>query len=164
MKTKIVFLMLVISSIVVTGCKKEETATTVEEKTTFDLAAAKTAIQARSKVFADAINSKDSVGLGNCYTVDAKLMQPNGESVMGKDHIQELFGQWMKTDMPTFSIETVEVWGNETTLTAEENWTFTDKDGKVVDQGKALELYKMEDGVWKLHRDCYNSNMPLPKK
>ena len=130
----------------------------------FDLAEAKSAIEARSKIYADAVNKNDSVGLANCYTADAKFMRPNGESVVGRKDIQKLVGEWMKAGMPHFSIQTVEVWGNETTLTAEENWSMTDKDGKVIDSGKALELYKMEDGVWKLHRDCFNSNMPLPKK
>jgi len=48
-------------------------------------------------------------------------------------------------------------------MTAEKEYTFTDKDGKVVDKGKSLEVFKMEDGVWKLHRDCYNSDLPCPK-
>ena len=163
MKKRIIFVLLALGLICSIGCKKEET-TTVEAKPSFDLTAAKSAIEARSKIYVDAVNKKDSVGLANCYTTDGKFMQPNGESVVGRENIQKLVGEWMKAGMPHFSIQTVEVWGNETTLTAEENWSFTDKDGKVVDSGKALELYKMEDGVWKLHRDCFNSNMPLPKK
>ena len=46
-------------------------------------------------------------------------------------------------------------------LTAEDAWTMTGKDGKVVDEGKSIEVYKMEDGKWKLLRDCWNSNMPV---
>ena len=45
------------------------------------------------------------------------------------------------------------------------NWTMYDKDGKVLDEGKSLEVYKMEDGKWKLLRDCYNSDIPaMPEK
>lgn len=146
-----------------TGCKKEEAAA-YETKPAFDLTAAKSAIEARSKIYVDAVNKKDSVGLADCYTSDGKFMQPNGETAQGRKNIQKLVGEWMRAGMPQLSIQTVEVWGNENTLTAEENWSLTDKDGKVVDSGKALELYKMEDGVWKLHRDCFNSNMALPKK
>jgi ketosteroid isomerase-like protein len=36
----------------------------------------------------------------------------------------------------------------------------TDKDGKEIDRGKALELWKMEDGKWKLFRDIFNSDLP----
>lgn len=144
-------------SILMTSCIKQEI------KPAFDLAAAKTAIEARSKVFADALNNKDSVGLANCYTVDGKFMAPNEKSVEGRANIQKLVGQWMKAGMPDFSIETVEVWGNDDVLAAEENWTFKDKTGKIVDQGKSIEVFKKEDGVWKLHRDCFNSDMPMAK-
>lgn len=149
---------LVTGSILMTGCKNEES------KPAFDLVAAKTAIQERSKIYADAVNNKDSVGVANCYTTDGKFMPPNEKTVSGRASIQKLVGQWMKGGMPAgFSIETVEVWGNENVLAAEENWTFKDKDGKIIDQGKAIEVYKMEEGVWKLHRDIFNSDMPLQK-
>ncbi|MGX7668496.1 YybH family protein [Flavobacterium pedocola] len=165
MKKIIIFVMFIaIGSLCFTGCKKEAEAATKEEKPAFDLAAAKSAIEARSKIYVDALNKRDSVGLANCYTTDAKFMQPNGEAIVGKQNIQKLFSQWLKEEWPTFSIETIEVWGNESVLAAEENWFMKDKDGKLVDSGKALEVYKMEDGVWKLHRDCYNSNTALPKK
>lgn len=132
-------------------------------ETKFDLAAAKVSIEARDKVFTDALNNKDSIGLANCYTKDAKFMQPNDKEVVNRENIQKIFGQMMKSGMPKFSMKTVEIWGNEEVLTAEEEWAFSDKDGKVLDSGKALEVFKMEDGVWKLHRDCYNSNLPCPK-
>ncbi|MGC4041617.1 MAG: hypothetical protein QM710_12745 [Flavobacterium sp.] len=45
--------------------------------------------------------------------------------------------------MPTIKMSLVDVWGNENSLTAENAWTLTRKDGK-----------------WKLFRDRYNSNMP----
>lgn len=129
----------------------------------FDLAAAKAGIEARDKIFTDALNKGDSVGLANCYTKDAKFMQPNAKEVVSRENIQKLFGQMMKAGLPKFSMKTIEIWGNEEVLTAEEEWTFSDKDGKVLDSGKALEVFKMEDGSWKLHRDCYNSDLPCPK-
>lgn len=159
MKKSIVWVfVLTTGSLLMTNCKNEES------KPAFDLAAAKKAIEERSKVYADALNNKDSVGLANCYTVDGKFMPPNEKSVSGRANIQKLVGQWMKAGMPAgFSIETVEVWGNEEVISAEENWTFKDKDGKIIDQGKAIEIYKMEDGVWKLHRDCFNSDVAMGK-
>lgn len=157
---KLILLVIVLAtgSFWMTGCKSEES------KPAFDLTAAKKAIQERSKVYADAVNNKDSAGVANCYTTDGKFMPPNEKSVSGRASIQKLVGQWMKAGMPAgFSIETVEVWGNDEVLAAEENWTFKDKKGKIIDQGKAIEVYKMEDGVWKLHRDIFNSDMVMGK-
>ncbi|WP_136666732.1 nuclear transport factor 2 family protein [Flavobacterium sp. H122] len=146
---------IMVGSFLMLGCRNE--------KKEFDLVTAKKAIQERSNIYVDAVNKKDSVGLSHCYTVDAKLMAPNEKSAEGRAAIQKMMGGWMKTGMPHLSIETVEVWGDDNALTAEEIWTFKDKDGKILDQGKAVEVYKKEDGVWKLHRDCFNSDMPMMK-
>jgi ketosteroid isomerase-like protein len=38
------------------------------------------------------------------------------------------------------------------------------KDGKQLDKGKYIVLWKKEDGKWKLHRDISNSDLPLASK
>jgi uncharacterized protein (TIGR02246 family) len=155
---KIVCLSLILISM---SCKKaEETAPAKAAPAAFDLAAAKTSIEAGYKEFETAFNAKDSVGLANCYASDAKFMNPNDKAIEGRPAIQKAFTMWFKGDTPTIKLSLVELWGNETNLTAENAWTMTDKTGKVVDEGKSLEVYKMEDGKWRLLRDCYNSNLP----
>lgn len=140
-----------------TSCKKQAEAAKAPE---FDLTAAKAAVEEREDAFEEAMNNRDSVGLANCYTKDAKFMQPNGKTVEGRDNIRKLFTMWMKGPMMQIKINTMEVWGDDNTLTAENTWAFMDQSGKTVDTGKSLEVYRKEDGVWKLHRDCYNSDMP----
>ncbi len=154
MKKRILTFLILITCIGLTSsCNKEKAPA-------FDLVQAKTDVEDRAKVFVEALNAKDSVGLANCYTKEAKFMQPNDKTVEGRANIQMLFGKWMKGNMMNITINTQEVWGDENTLAAENTWTFMDQSGKTVDSGKSLEIYKMEDGVWKLHRDCYNSDMP----
>ncbi len=160
---KIVCLSLILVSM---SCKKaEETPGEPAAAPAFDLATARTSVEAGYAEFEKAFNAKDSVALANCYASDAKFMNPNGKAVEGKPAIQKTFGMWFKDDTSTIKLNLVELWGNETNLTAENAWTMYDKDGKVLDDGKSLEVYKMEDGKWKLYRDCYNSNMPaMPMK
>ena len=149
------------------SCKKAEEAPTSEEpaKEAFDLATAKTDVEARYRAFEDAFNAKDSVALANCYTTDSKFMNPNAKSVEGRPAIQKAFGIWFKGETPKLKLNLVELWGDENNLTVEDAWTMTDKVGKVIDEGKSIEVYKMEDGKWLLHRDCYNSDMPaMPMK
>ena len=148
--------------IFIMGCKQTDSAA-VTETPAFDMAAAKIAIETQGSAFVNALNKGDAVGVSDCYTADAKLMQPNGASVSVRENIRQLVAEWIKSGVSTFSMRTVEVWGNENQMVAEEEWTFTDKDGKVLDKGKSLELFKMEDGKWKLYRDCYNSDMPAKK-
>ncbi|MGH2665436.1 YybH family protein [Flavobacterium sp.] len=155
-KYQLIGILLVFIVLLILGCKNSS-------KKKFDSAEAKASIEARGKVFVDAFNKGDSVGLANCYTKDAKFMQPNGKSIAWRENIQKLFGQWMKAGVPKFSMKTIDVWGNAEALAAEEEWTMTDKEGKIIDSGKSIEIFKKEDGVWKLYRDCYNSDLPCPK-
>lgn len=145
------------------SCKKTENPPLAEPEVPFDLVVAKTQIETAGEAYVIALNKGDSIGLANCYTSDAKFMQPNAKTVEGRANIQKLFSQWMKGGMPKFSMKTVGIWGNQENMFAEEEWTFSDKNGKILDSGKALEIFKMEDGKWKLYRDCYNSDMPCPK-
>lgn len=156
--------MIVVALIMVMlSCKKEAEAAP-EVKSTFNLDEAKAAIETAGQTFVIAMNKGDSITLGKCYTTDAKMMGPNDKAVIGRPAIQKAFSTWIKGGMPTFTMKTIEIWGNEEIMAAEEEWTFSDKEGKILDSGKSIELFKMEDGKWRLYRDCYNSNLPCPSK
>jgi uncharacterized protein (TIGR02246 family) len=157
---KVILMTLILVSI---SCKKETEATT-EVKPAFNLEEAKTAIEAAGQTFVMAMNKGDSITLANCYTKDAKMMGPNEKAVIGRPAIQKVFSGWIKGGMPTFTMKTIEIWGNEEMMVAEEEWTFSDKDGKILDSGKSIEIFKMEDGKWRMYRDCYNSDLPCPSK
>jgi len=154
---KILLTVLIISAL---SCKKAEEAPAEPAKVAFDMAAAKTSIEAGYIEFETAFNAKDSVTLANCYTTDAKFMHPNDKAIEGRTNIQKLFGQWFKNDLSKINLNLVELWGDENNLIAENSWSMTDKNGKVLDEGKSIEIYKMEDGKWRMMRDCFNSNMP----
>jgi len=162
-KTNLIKVLLVALIFVTISCKKE-TVTTTEVKTTFNLDEAKAAIEAAGQTFVIAVNKDDSTAVANCYTTDAKMMGPNEKAIVGRPAIKKVFGNWIKSGMPTLTMKTVEIWGNEELMAAEEEWAFSDKDGKILDSGKSIELFKMENGKWKIFRDCYNSDMPIPSK
>jgi uncharacterized protein (TIGR02246 family) len=162
-KMETIKVVLVAIILVTFGCKKAEDTTSAEVKAAFDLVEAKDAIETAGETFVMAMNKGDSITLANCYTTDAKMMRPNEKSVIGRTEIRKVFSGWIKSGMPTFTMKTIEIWGNEEMMAAEEEWAFSDKDGKILDSGKSIELFKKEDGKWRLYRDCYNSDMPLAK-
>jgi len=165
MKKMYVIKVILVALILVTiSCKKAEEKVSTEVKPTFDLASAKTAIETAGQTFVMAMNKGDSITLANCYTTDAKMMGPNQKAVIGRPAIQKVFSGWIKGGMPTFTMKTIEIWGNEEMMVAEEEWAFSDKDGKILDSGKSIEMFKMEDGKWRMYRDCYNSDLPFPSK
>lgn len=162
-KTHLLKVFLVTLFLASISCKKETEATT-EAKPAFNLDEAKAAIETAGQTFVMAMNKGDSITLANCYTKDAIMMGSNEKAVIGRPAIQKTFSGWIKGGMPTFTMKTVAIWGNEEMMAAEEEWAFSDKDGKILDSGKSIELFKMEDGKWRLFRDCYNSDLPLPSK
>ena len=125
------------------------------------MVAAQKAIDARNAVFMEAWNKGDSTGVANCYRADAKVMPPNTAAVSGKDNIVHFLAENFKF-APAMKITTNNLFGNDDLLVEDGSWVLMDKQGKTVDQGKQVEVWKKEDGTWKLLRDCFNSDMPVP--
>ena len=127
----------------------------------FDLAKAKADIAEGNKNFEMYVSKGDSVGLAaNCYTIDATILNPNSAAVEGRKAIESLMSGIIKAGITGIKLTTKEVWGDENTLTEQGTFTLNIKDGTVVENAKYLVLWKKEDGKWKLHRDCFNSNAP----
>ena len=145
---------------------EESSSNTTTEKaitTSFDLAAVKKIIDSTNAVFGSMVSKGDSVGLASLYTSDAKLMAPNMPTAIGRNAIQSAFaGLFAAMGTPGLTLTTNDVWGTEELVTEVGTYTMTDKTGKEIDKGKYIDLWKMEDGKWKLHRDIFNSDMPAP--
>jgi ketosteroid isomerase-like protein len=153
---------LVISSILFVACGDKTASSTTEEiKPTFDLAGARKVIDSTNAVFGSMVSKGDSVGLASLYTSDAKFMMPNSPTASGRGAIQSAFaGLFAAIGTPGLTLTANDVWGTEELLTEVGSYTMTDKTGKEIDKGKYIDLWKMEDGKWKLHRDIFNSDLP----
>lgn len=140
------------------------TNTAYEEKAkSFDLAAARKIIDSTNAVFGSMVSKGDSVGLASLYTSDAKFMMPNMPTASGRSAVQSAFaGLFAAMGTPNLTLTSSDVWGTEELITEVGTYTMTDKAGKEIDKGKYIDLWKMEDGKWKLHRDIFNSDNPLP--
>lgn len=128
----------------------------------FDIEAAKKAIEERNNLFMDLFSKGDSIGLANLYTKDAKFMGANTESAVGRSNIQSAFAGFINSGIAKIELKTNELWGDENMLVSEDDWKLFIKDGTEVDRGKAIVIWKKEDGKWKLFRDIFNSDLPVP--
>lgn len=133
-----------------------------ESSTAFDLVAAQKAIDARNAIFMEAWTKGDSVAVANCYTADAKIMPPNEKASSGKNNILHVLAGVIKEAPGGIKMTTNNLFGNEDLLVEDGTWALMDKQGKILDQGKQIEVWKKEDGTWKLLRDCFNSDLPVP--
>lgn len=154
------FIFSITSAFIACGDSKTASANTEEIKPAFDLAGAKKSIEDANAAFGDLVSKSDSAGLAGMYTSDAKMLGANMPAVSGRAGIQSAFHEMLGMGIAGAKLTTVEVWGNESMISEEGTYTLSDKNGKELDKGKYIVLWKMEDGKWKLFRDCFNSDMP----
>jgi|WetSurMetagenome_2_1015567.scaffolds.fasta_scaffold89913_2 uncharacterized protein (TIGR02246 family) len=135
-----------------------------------DVAADTTAIKAlRDKVTA-AYNSTDAAALAATYADDAIMMNPNQETVEGKQAIQASYEAMFKENAGKVAVTLVltpletQVAGDWAFDRGNATSTITPKSGKPMEQaGKYLVIVKRQaDGSWKLHREISNMNNPPP--
>jgi ketosteroid isomerase-like protein len=89
-------------------------------------------------------------------------MAPNEAAAVGRPQVQTAIANIFKAGITGIKLTTAEIWGNEDAITEEGSFELNIKDGTVVEKGKYLVLWKKENGKWKLHRDAFNSNLPVP--
>ncbi len=146
-----------LSSTLFFSCVNFETKGTA--KSSFDLATAKTEIEAMNKMTMDAFAKGDSVSIANVYTDDAKLMFTGAPAVVGKAAIQSIYSGYIKSGVTKVNIVTTAVMGTEEMLAEEGNITIYVQD-QIVGQEKFIVLWKKIGGQWKAMRDIANSDLP----
>jgi uncharacterized protein (TIGR02246 family) len=126
------------------------------------------AIAAIDKKFMEDANRGDAAAGAAAYTDNAILMPPNNSPLEGKQAIEkyltEIASQFQASNFQ-LSILEVDAQGDTTIVrgTYSANFTIPGVDAPMEDRGKTLQVWKKQaDGSWKIHRDIWNSNMPIP--
>jgi len=146
----------------VTGCDTSTQPSSAEAPPAFDMVAAKAAIEASNQKFMTAMSNGDAAAIAGFYTEDAKFMAPNAPAMAGRAAIQAGNEDGFKAGFTQLALTLIDLWGNEDMLVEEGTYTIGTKDEPIIDNGKYIVLWKKEDGQWKLHRDMYNSDLPVP--
>lgn len=126
------------------------------------------AIAAIDKKFMEDVNRGDAAAGAAAYTDDAILMPPNHSPLEGKQAIEKYLaeiGSKLQASNFQLSILEVDVQGDTAIIrgTYSSSFTVPGTDAPMEDRGKTLNVWKRQaDGSWKLHRDIWNSNMPIP--
>jgi len=158
MKHKIMLCVLVVSAVWLVACQPADT---------FDAAAAKAEIEAVNAKWAEAVANQDAEALAALYTENAWALPPNHEAVRGREGVRDFMEGLFDMGFQEVSLVTREIMGHGNM--AHEVGTFTatiamGDDGTIEDKGKYLVIWhKGQDGQWRLHRDIWNSNTPLPE-
>jgi len=109
-----------------------------------------------------AYNVGDAAAVAALYTPDAQLMVPANEPGTGPKAVRKLIaGDIALGGKLTLKTEDVLRFGDYALETG--NWVANSPDGKHLDHGPYLTLYKKTAGGWKISRDMWNSSMPSSK-
>jgi uncharacterized protein (TIGR02246 family) len=117
-------------------------------------------IQETTRIFEKAMANADATGVSNCYTEDAEFMAPNGESVKGRKNIEKTMEDYIGQGFTQYKVTSSVMYGNTGVVGVQTEYKLSQQGGKNMDIGKSIQLWKQEDGVWKIFRDCFNSNLP----
>lgn len=110
--------------------------------------------------FMRAVREADSATPPSLYTSDGKILPPNGEVVSGADAIAEFWQGFFELGITEARPVTLEVIPMGDYALEVGEYSVFSKDN-LVDHGKIMVLWKNEAGVWKMHRDTWNSSVPL---
>lgn len=111
--------------------------------------------------FKQAIRAADSSTMPSLYTSDAKILPPNGDAVGDSDSIAKFWQGFFTlgiTEARPVTLEVIPM--GEYALEVGEYSVFSE-DGALVDRGKTMVLWKNDGGTWKMHRDTWNSSVPV---
>jgi uncharacterized protein (TIGR02246 family) len=112
--------------------------------------------------FMRAFKKGDAPNVASLYTAQGQLLPPNSEVVSGRAAIEQVWKSVMGMGIKDARLESVEVDALGDTAVEVGKYTLRGEGGQVLDNGKYVVIWKKEDDEWRLHRDIWNSSMPLP--
>jgi uncharacterized protein (TIGR02246 family) len=111
-----------------------------------------------SQAWQAAYNAADATALAALYSPDATVMPPGGEPVTGSAAIKAFFAGDVATGA-TNTLTISDVVGSADLAVEIGKWVAQAKDGKHLDHGSYVTVYRKVSGGWKIYRDTWNSSM-----
>jgi uncharacterized protein (TIGR02246 family) len=111
-----------------------------------------------------AFNSRDPEALAAMYAEDAVLLPPDAPAVFGRDAIRASFADVFAANDLKVEIEALETVIEGSLAYVAGRYRMWTGEGQLVDRGKYLEIWRVRDGKWLIHRDIHNSSLPTGAK
>ena len=162
-RVSIIFLAIIFAGILTSSCDNNITSTNAKKEgvSTFDITEMKKIIIKKNSEFTKAHITRDTTFLNNIFTQDAKVFPPNSDVVNGRAAIGVLNSEWVNYGIEEFTEETTGFYGNEDYLFDEGTYFLRYGKNNIIDEGKYINIWKKEDGEWKIFRNIWNTNLPI---
>jgi uncharacterized protein (TIGR02246 family) len=115
-------------------------------------------IEKMDRAWEKAYNAGDAAALTALYAADAKILAPGNEPLAGTKAIQAFFVKDVAQGAKN-TLTQGDVVGSGDYAVETGGWVATSPDGKHLDHGPFITVYKREGGGWKIYRDTWNSSM-----
>jgi ketosteroid isomerase-like protein len=151
----------ILSALFLIACdaKVETTATN-----SFNMDSVKANIAASNAAFGKAWATGDSTSFASRYSTDACINPPNMPRMCGTAAITAFFNGGYAMGVRNIQLTTDEVMGGAEAVAETGKYAMLDSAGNTLEKGKFIVLWKEENGVWKMHRDVWNSDDASPAK
>ncbi len=121
------------------------------------------AIEAANKKFEAAVSRGDGPGTAALYTAAGQLLPAQSDFVSGTQAIGQFWQAVYNSGIKGASLTTVEVEGHGNMAHEVGKYELRGADGKVLDHGKYVVIWRKEGASWKLHRDIWTTSV-VPAK
>lgn len=125
-------------------------------------AGARAAIEEAGLKFSALVAKGDAAGLAAMYATDGQVLPPNSDIVSGAPAIQALWQGVIDSGIKGAKFTVLDVTERGDLASETGKYEMSGADGKVLDHGKYVVVWKREGGRWKLHRDIFNTSLPAP--
>jgi len=126
----------------------------------FDLSKMEKYIKEETNKFTQAHITGDTAFLNNVFARDARAYPPNSEMVTGRTAIAAVNLEWVNYGIKEFTEESTHFYGNEEYLIDEGNYYYRFGEDDITDKGKYINIWKKENGQWKIYSNIWNSSLP----
>jgi len=126
-----------------------------------DAADVRGAVDASNRQFMDAFARGDAARIATLYADDAQLLPPGNMPVQGRADIESLWRGVLALPVKEMHLTTVELTVHGEDASEIGRYTLVGNDGRELDAGKYIVLWRKGAGGWKLYRDMWNSNAPV---
>lgn len=124
--------------------------------------AARAAIEEANSKFTALLAKGDAAGMAAMYATGAQVFPPNGDIVSGAPGIQQLWQGVIDAGVKAAKFTTVDVTEGGDLASETGKYEMSGADGKAIDSGKYVVVWKREGGGWKILRDIWNTSLPAP--
>jgi len=154
---------LVILTGLTTSCGNKNSSLETANSVAFDLVEVTKVIKEKTDMFTQAHITRDTSFLNNIFTKDANAYPPDSDVVSGRAAIAAVNFEWVNYGIKEFTEETTSFYGNEEYLIDEGKYYLRYGEDDVIDKGNYINIWKKENGEWKICGNIWNSNMPAVK-